>query len=415
MNGDTMKKELTWQHTQYACYMGYITQAIIVNLPALLFVTFRTHYDISLTQLSLLVVLLFVVQIAVDMISAPVVDKIGYRIYSVGSFLLSCTGLVLMSVLPMVMEDTYAALLIAVTVASAGSGMLEVIISPINDSLPRPKDGPGAMSLLHSFYCWGVVAVVLLSTVYFSLFGTENWMYLPVLWAFIPLVGLLAFFKVPLYPLVKEGKAMPLLELLRTPMFWALFLFMICAGASEQAMSQWASLFAETGLGVSKSMGDLMGPCAFAVCMGTARVLFGVYIKWPVHRPLVVCGILCIFCYLLVILSPWPVLSLIGCALCGFSVGVMWPGTYSLASSRMPLGGTAMYALLAMGGDIGCSLGPAAVGAVTDAIMENPVWMNVLGQSGDAVMKVGFAFAIIFPLCLAVGVTMFARRRVKAA
>ena len=375
-----MKKELTWQHTQYACYMGYITQAIIVNLPALLFVTFRTHYDISLTQLSLLVVLLFVVQIAVDMISAPVVDKIGYRIYSVGSFLLSCAGLVLMSVLPMVMDDTYAALLIAVTVASAGSGMLEVIISPINDSLPRPKDGPGAMSLLHSFYCWGVVAVVLLSTVYFSLFGTENWMYLPVLWAFIPLIGLLAFCKVPLYPLVKEGKAMPFLALLRTPMFWALFLFMICAGASEQGMSQWSSYFAEVGLNVNKTLGDLFGPCLFATLMGLSRMVYANFghklnlsrfIRWSL--------VLCVASYLLAVFAPHPVLAFCGCALCGFSVGILWPGVFSIAAEQLPMGGTTMFALLALAGDVGCGSGPAVTGLVGAAqTLKDGLLINML-------------------------------------
>ena len=409
-----MKKEWTWQHTQYGCYIGYITQAIIVNLPALLFVTFRTRYGITLTQLSFLVVLLFVVQILVDMLSAPIVDKVGYRKYTLVGFFCSVAGLILMSVLPLVMGDTYAALLIALTVASTGSGMMEVVISPINESLPRPEWSAGSMSLLHSFYCWGVVAVTLLSTLYFSLLGTENWMYLPLLWSAVPLLGLIMFLKVPLYPLVKEGKAMSMGKLLCTPVFWALFLFMICAGAAEQAMSQWASLFAETGLGVSKAMGDLMGPCAFAVCMGTARVVFGPYSKWPVHKSLIVCALMCIGCYLVVILSPWPVMSLVGCALCGFSVGVMWPGTFSLAAQHIPLGGTAMYALLAMGGDIGCSLGPAAVGAVTDALMKNESMMLLIGESGDALMKMGFLLALIFPLGMALGVAAFVRQRKKA-
>lgn len=409
-----MKKEWNWQHTQYGCYIGYVTQAIIVNLPALLFVTFRTRYGVTLTQLSFLVVLLFAVQIAVDMLSAPIVDKVGYRRYTLAGFVSSVLGLILMSVLPLVMADTYAALLISLTVASVGSGMMEVVISPINESLPRPEKSAGAMSLLHSFYCWGVVAVTLLSTLYFSLFGTENWVYLPLLWALVPFAGLLMFIKVPLYPLVKEGTAMPMLQLLKSPVFWALFLFMICAGASEQAMSQWASLFAETGLGVSKAVGDLMGPCAFALCMGTARVVFGPYIKWPVHKALIFCAVMCIGCYLLVILSPWPVMSLAGCALCGFSVGVMWPGTFSLAAQHLPLGGTAMYALLAMGGDIGCSMGPAAVGAVTDQLMQSEQAMQALGQSGDAVMKMGFLLALLFPLCMALGVALFAKRLKKA-
>lgn len=410
-----MKNKWTWLHTQYGCYVGYITQAIIVNLPSLLFVTFHTRYGISLTQLSFLVVLLFVVQILVDLLSAPIVDKIGYRKYTVFGFFCSVAGLVLMSVLPLLMQDTYAALLIAVTVASTGSGMMEVVISPINESLPRPETGAGSMSLLHSFYCWGVVAVIILSTVYFAVFGMGNWMYLPMLWALVPLVGLVMFLKVPLYPLVKEGTAMPIGRLLKSPTFWAMFLFMIFAGASEQAMSQWASLFAESGLGVTKAVGDLMGPCAFALCMGTARVVFGPYSKWPVHKSLIVCALMCIGCYLTVILSPWPAVSLAGCALCGFSVGVMWPGTYSLAAERIPLGGTAMYALLAMGGDIGCSLGPAAVGAVTDVLSGSEKVMRMVGESGDALMKMGFVLALIFPVGMAYGVWAFIRRQKKTA
>lgn len=409
-----MKRQLTWKDTQIACYIGYVTQAIIINLPALLFVTFRTRYGVTLTQLSFLVVLIFVIQIAVDFLSAPVVDKIGYRPCTLFGLAMSVLGLLLLSLLPKVMANTYAALLIALSVASIGSGMMEVLISPINESLPRPQKDGAAMSLLHSFYCWGVVAVVLLSTAYFAAFGTENWMYLPLLWAAVPLAGLLLFVKAPLYQLTDPEKAMSVGKLFATPVFWLMFLLMVCAGASEQAMSQWASLFAETGLGVSKAVGDLMGPCAFAVLMGTGRVLFGGnIIKWAPHRSLIVCALICIVSYLLVIFSPWPLLSLVGCALCGFAVSYMWPGTFTLSSGRLPYGGTAMFALLAMGGDLGCSLGPAVVGAISDALANSGYAMQLLSGSSDAVMKIGFLLALVFPVTMALGVWLFYRKREK--
>lgn len=396
-----MSRKLTWRDTQKACYLGYISQAVVINLPSLLFVTFQRDYGVSLTELSGLIALLFVVQIIVDFVSAPIVDRVGYRACSVVGFGLCVAGLGLLSVLPRVMRSAYAGLAIAMTVASVGSGLMEVLISPITESLPMEDKG-GAMSLLHSFYCWGLVGVVVLSTGYFAVFGTENWPYLPLLWALVPLTGLVAFLRVPMYQLADAGRTMTMGGILKQPVFWLLFAVMICAGASEQSMCQWASLFAEKGLGVSKTVGDLMGPCAFAAMMGCGRVFFGTGkgSKWPVERALTVCAALCVACYLTAALSPWPGMALAGCAVCGFSVGVMWPGTLTLASGRMPLGGTAMFALLALGGDVGCSAGPALVGLVADALSGG------VAQAADESMRTGFLFALIFPVALMGSVAM---------
>jgi fucose permease len=281
---------------------------------------------------------------------------------------------------------------VAVFINALGGGLLEVIVSPIVEALPTDHKA-AAMSLLHSFYCWGVVGVVILSTLYFNLAGIDNWRWLPLLWALLPLGTVFLFAAVPLKTLIGETeKAIPLRELSVRKLFLFLFLMMICSGASEQAMSQWASLFAEAGLEVSKTLGDILGPCAFAILMGLARVLFGMQKSGRDEERrlsgiLLGAGLLCILSYLVTVFSPWPLLALGGCALCGFSVGVMWPGTISLASRVFPLGGTAMFAILALAGDVGCAAGPGLVGTV----------MN------NATLKTGLLTAVVFPLILAAG------------
>lgn len=388
--------KLTYKTTMISCFVGYIVQAIVNNFVPLLFLTFQNTYDISLDKITLLITFNFGVQLLVDTISTVYIDKIGYRRAIITAHVCSAAGLILLTVLPEII-DPYLGILISVMIYAIGGGIIEVLISPIMESCPTDNKET-AMSLLHSFYCWGHVSVVLLSTLFFQLAGLENWRFMAYVWALIPIANGIIFLKTPIAPLLAEDeKGMSLKELFVNKTFWVLFIMMVCAGASEQGVSQWASAFAEEGLGISKAAGDLAGPMAFAILMGTSRALYGKYgEKMNLDTFMKGSCILCIISYLMVSFSPSPILSLIGCAICGLSVGIMWPGTFSKASASMRTGGTAMFALLALGGDLGCGGGPTLVGMVSNAI-------------GD--MKLGILSAIIFPillvLCLTVGKNCF--------
>ncbi len=376
----------TYKTTIFACFTGYIVQAIVNNFVPLLFITFQNTYHIPLSQITLLVTVNFGVQLLVDFLATFFVDKIGYRISIVAAQLFSAAGLVLLTVLPEVISP-FAGILAGVIVYAVGGGLLEVLVSPIMESCPTDNKEK-AMSLLHSFYCWGHVGVVIVSTAFFGVFGIENWKILACIWAVIPVCNGFVFMKTPIAPLIAEGqKGMSVWELCKSKVFWLFVIMMVCSGASEQAVSQWASAFAELGLGVTKTVGDLAGPLTFAVLMGTARALYGKFgDRINLDRFMTGSTVLCVGSYLLTALSPIPFLSLIGCAVCGFSVGIMWPGTFSKASASLPMGGTAMFALLALAGDLGCSSGPTVVGFVSDVF------------GGD--MKKGILLAIIFPVVL---------------
>lgn len=360
--------KLTYKHTVYACFTGYIVQAIINNFAPLLFLTFQTMYDIPLSKITLLITLNFSVQLITDLICPLFIDKIGYKISAVLAHILSAFGLILLAVLPSFFPDPSAGLYIAVIVYAVGGGLLEVLISPIVEASPTDNKEK-AMSLLHSFYCWGHVGVVLISTLFFVLFGTHNWMYLALFWALIPLANTFFFLKVPINHIIAEGeRGLTLKELFKTKAFWLFMVLMVCAGASEQGVSQWASVFAERGLGVSKTAGDLAGPTLFALMMGLSRLFYGKYgDKINLGRFMKLSIILCIGSYLLISLSPFPVLGFIGCALCGLSVGILWPGTFSSAAKAIKNGGTSMFAFLALAGDLGCGGGPTLVGLVSSA------------------------------------------------
>lgn len=360
--------KLTYKHTVYACFTGYIVQAIINNFAPLLFLTFQTMYDIPLSKITLLITLNFSVQLITDLICPLFIDKIGYKISAALAHILSALGLILLAVLPSFFPDPSAGLYIAVIVYAVGGGLLEVLISPIVEASPTDNKEK-AMSLLHSFYCWGHVGVVLISTLFFVLFGTHNWMYLALFWALIPLANTFFFLKVPVNHIIAEGeRGLTLKELFKTKAFWLFMVLMVCAGASEQGVSQWASVFAERGLGVSKTAGDLAGPTLFALMMGLSRLFYGKYgDKINLGRFMKLSIILCIGSYLLISLSPFPVLGFIGCALCGLSVGILWPGTFSSAAKAIKNGGTSMFAFLALAGDLGCGGGPTLVGLVSSA------------------------------------------------
>ena len=388
----------SYKRTMYACFVGYIVQAIVNNFVPLLFVTFQKTYQIPLSKITLLITINFIIQLLIDLLSAGFVDRIGYKASVTIAHICSAVGLLALTLLPELTADPFAGILIAVAIYAVGGGLLEVLISPIMESCPTDNKEK-AMSLLHSFYCWGHVAVVLISTCFFKIFGIENWKILACVWAIIPIVNGLIFTKAPIAPLVEEGETgMTILDLCREKMFWILLLMMVCAGASEQAVSQWASTFAEKGLGVSKSIGDLAGPMAFAILMGSARAFYGKFgDKIDLDKFMVGSGLLCIGSYLLISLSPLPQLSLLGCAICGLSVGIMWPGSFSKASAVMRNGGTAMFALLALGGDLGCSGGPTLVGYVSSMFSED--------------LKRGILAAIVFPVLLIAGTVLSGKKR----
>lgn len=378
--------KFTYKSTMLACFVGYITQAIVNNFAPLLFITFQNSYSIPLSQITLLVTINFGVQLLVDLFSAKFVDKIGYRTSIVLAHVFAAAGLILLTILPNIMPP-FAGILTAVVIYAIGGGIIEVLISPIMESCPSDSKEQ-AMSLLHSFYCWGHVGVVLLSTLFFQLAGIQNWHVLAWIWAIVPIVNTFVFAKTPIAPLVPEGETgMSMKELFVNKTFWLLLVMMVCAGASEQAVSQWASAFAEQGLHLSKSMGDLAGPMMFAVLMGLSRAIYGKYgDRIPLDKFMIGSGMLCVTSYLLISLSPSPVLSLVGCGLCGLSVGIMWPGTFSKATVALRNGGTAMFALLALGGDLGCSGGPTLVGMISNAAGGN--------------MKLGVLTAVVFPVLL---------------
>ena len=385
---------LQYKHTVRACFVGYVVQAIVNNFAPLLFLTFQAQYGIPLSQITVLITVNFALQLIVDFVSAFFIDKIGYRVSIVAAHAFAAAGLVLMTVLPEIMPSPFAGLLIAVMCYAVGGGLLEVLVSPIVEACPTDNKEQ-AMSLLHSFYCWGSVAVVGLSTLFFALFGTRSWRYLALMWAAVPLTNAFVFSKVPIAPLIEDGeKGLSIKELFKNKMFWIFMLLMLCSGASEQAVSQWASTFAERGLGVSKTIGDLTGPMLFSVLMGLSRLIYGKFGgRIKLDSIMLGSGVLCIISYLIITLTDSSVLGLCGVALCGLSVGIMWPGTFSKASASIKGGGTAMFALLALCGDLGCSGGPTFAGMMASRFGDN--------------LKIGMLCAIVFPAVLSLIVLIF--------
>ena len=391
-----MAAQTNYRRTLIACYLGFVTQAICANFAPLLFLTFRETYDLTLEQIALIPTLFFFTQLVVDFACAKFVDRIGYRVSVVASEAFSAAGLIGLAFLPDRMPSPFVGILICVILYAMGSGLIEVLVSPIVEACPFDNK-EGVMSLVHSFYCWGSVTVILFSTLFFAIFGIDAWRMLTCIWAIIPLYNLFNFAVCPIEHLVEEGEGMTISALIRTPLFWLLALLMVCSGASELSMSQWASAFTESALGVSKMVGDLAGPCLFAVLMGISRVFYSRRsVRMNLERYMIACGVLCLGCYLLSALAPSPLLGLIGCAVTGLSVGVMWPGTLSISSRACPKGGTAMFALLALSGDMGGTLGPLLVG-------ECSAW------AGDN-LRMGILAGILFPTLMIVGLIAMQRK-----
>lgn len=387
-----------YNKTMIACFVGYIVQAIVNNFTPLLFLFFQKSYHIPISQITLLVTFNFGVQLLVDLLSVRFVDKIGYRISMIMAHVLAAAGLLLLTILPEILPVPFIGILIAVMIYAIGGGLLEVLVSPVVEACPSDNKET-AMSLLHSFYCWGHAAVVLISTLFFYVVGIEHWRILAIIWAVIPIGNALVFTKVPIASLLEDGETgLGLKALFQLKIFWILLIMMICAGASEQAVSQWASAFAEQGLGISKAAGDLAGPMTFAVLMGLARLFYGQYGDRINLECFMICStVLCVLSYLGISLFSVPLLNLICCAVCGLSVGIMWPGTFSKASATLPKGGTAMFALLALGGDVGCAGGPTLVGMVSGALEDN--------------LKMGILAGIIFPIMLLIGIILCKRQK----
>ncbi len=382
-------KQKNYKKTLIACYLGFVTQAISANFAPLLFLTFKNTYGISFEKIALIPVVFYLTQLIVDLAATKFADKIGYRTCVVVSQLVSSLGLILMAILPEMLPVPFAGLLIAVVFYAIGSGLVEVLLSPIVEACPF-ENKEGMMSLLHSFYCWGAMGVILGSTLFFALFGTQNWKILTIIWALIPLFNTFNFINCPIEKLTDDGKTMSIRQLLGVPAFWLMIILMICAGGSEATMSQWTSAFTESALGVSKTVGDLAGPCLFAMFMGITRMVYGkMGEKLDLTKTMLLCAALCAVCYLLASLSASSVIGLAGCALCGLAVGIMWPGTISISSQKCPGGGTAMFAFLALAGDLGATVSPALVGRFAELTGGN--------------LKMGLLVATVFPVILTLG------------
>ena len=379
--------KFNYKTTMYACFTGYIVQAIVNSFVPLLFVTFQKSYNIPLSKITLLITVNFAIQLIIDMLSAGFIDRIGYRASVIIAHICAVMGLGMLTFLPEMFEDHFIGIIISVVIYAIGGGLIEVLISPIIEACPTDNK-ESTMSLLHSFYCWGCTGVVLVSTIFFKIFGIENWKILTLILLIIPVVNIILFAKVPIYSLHEEGECgFTMRELFREKIFWILMLMMLCAGASEQAVSQWASTFAEQGLGVSKALGDLIGPMLFSVLMGISRLIYGRYgERMDLDRFMRYSTILCIISYMCISLIRVPIIELIACGICGFSVGIMWPGTFSKASASIRRGGTVMFAMLALAGDLGCSGGPTLVGMVSSALDNN--------------LRIGILTGIIFPIIL---------------
>lgn len=388
-----------YNKTLIACYMGFITQAIAANFAPLLFLTFNKDYGVPLGKIALIPAVFFITQLIVDIICAQVVDKIGYRKCIVTSCLCSAAGLILLAFLPDLFSEPFVGIIISVVVYAIGSGLVEVLGSPIVEACPFDHK-EAVMSLLHSFYCWGSVGVIIISTLFFKFFGMGNWKVLACIWAVVPLFNIYNFATCPIEQPNGGEKGMGLVALFKLPLFWIAIILMVCAGASELSMAQWASAFTESALGLSKNIGDLAGPCMFAVTMGISRAFFGKFgPKISLTRFMIFSGLLCLASYLLASLSSLPWFGLLGCILCGFSVGIMWPGTISICSPRIPKGGTALFAMLAMSGDLGGAAGPALVGNISQIFGDN--------------LKAGLLAGTIFPVVLIVMILLIPRGKVE--
>lgn len=381
--------------------MCFIIQALIINFPPILFLHFSTTYGIPLSKITFLVIINFACQFCLDMLSAIFAKHLSYKVMIVASNILAALGLASYAFLPEILPNAYLGLVIATLISAMGSGLIEVIANPIMQSCPKPKKN-FSMGFLHSFYCWGALGVVLISTLLLLWTGMGSWKLLALLWALIPAVNTVIFLVSPMnQPSAELEETSSLSKLVKTKMFWLFIFIMILGGACEQAMAQWASAFAETVLTEinivpesAKLFGDLLGPCFFALTMALSRMIYPkVCEKYDLRRVMILSSILCAICYAVAAITQNPFVSLIGCGVCGFSVGIMWPGTLDLAGKTCTFVGTALFAMLSLAGDLGCLTGPALIGFTAD----------ILGGN----LKAGMTAAILLPSLLTVILLLF--------
>jgi len=395
--------KFTYKSTLAASYIGYVCQSMVVNLSPLLFYTFQKVYGITISQIATLMTINFVVQLLVDALSIKFVNIIGLKRGAVIAHIFCAIGIAGLSVFVRIFSDKFLALVIATIIAAIGGGLTEVLISPIVEALPTQQKS-ASMSILHSFYCWGQVIVVLLTTAFFAAFGNENWAYIPVLWAIVPFVNIFLFSLVPVRQLPGDGK-FQIKKMFSAKLFIAFVILMLCTGAAEMSISQWVSYFAEAGLKVSNAVGNLLGACLFAVLMGTARVVYALNgKKIDLVKSLMLSSMLCVMCYIVAAVCQNPIISLIGCAVCGFSVGIMWPGVLSLSASCFPMAGAPMFAVLALAGDIGCSLGPWGDRRVSDLVTKTGSISSFFKvhaiASVEFGIKLGLLVISVFPIMM---------------
>ena len=377
--------EIRYKRTMHCCFTAYVIQAIVNTYVPLLFVTFQREFQISLQKITFLITLNFCTQLLIDFLSAFFVDYIGYKVAVCIAHIMCAIGFFCLAVLPYHLQDPFFGIAVGIFLYAIGGGLIEVLISPIIENIPS-KNKEKTMSMLHSFFNWGQVAVVLFSTVFFMIAGRSKWGILTLIWAVLPVVNCIRFVKAPIVVFNQEEKV-PLKSLVSKRLFWLFFLMMVCAGASEQTICQWASTFAEEGLRISKSAGDLVGTMTFALLMGLSRFYYGTKgNRIDLGKFMEISAFFCIVSYGMASFFSSKLLNLFGCALSGFTIGIMWPGTFSLASVGVPGGGTAMFAWLALGGDIGCAAGPTVAGLVSNVYKGN--------------LKTGIAVAIVFPLTM---------------
>ncbi len=391
----TQTTENKYKKTVYACFLGYGIQAVVNNFVPLLLLTFQEELGLPFSELTVLITANFLFQLLTDLISPAFIDRIGYRASMLIAHACCALGLFMLTCMPQFFPDPFYGLLMAVLFYAIGGGLLEVLVSPVVEACPTDNKET-AMSMLHSFYCWGFAAVVLGSTLFFYLFGTARWRVLCLLWALAPVINFIAFTRVPIAPLIKEGEhGLRAKALLKSPLFWVLTVMMLCAGASEQAVAQWASAFAESALLVDKTTGDLCGPLFFTLMMGLSRFVYGKKgSSLPLFTCMGLCALLCVLSYQLIAMSQSSSVGLLGCGLAGLAVGIFWPGTFSLGAAGLKNGGTLMFALFALAGDMGCAAGPALTGFMTSL------------NGGN--LKAGIGFAVIFPVLMLISLMTLA-------
>lgn len=381
-----MKSKYTM--TKIACYVGYVVQAVVNNFLPILFIALQNIYGLSYEQLARIILFNFLTQMVTDFITPKILAIIGYRKAAMLAHISASAGLVFLGILPKIMESTYFAIIISMVITAFGSGLIEVILSPMVDMLPTSNKA-GSMSILHSFYCWGQAFTIIATTVMVMFFGFEGWANIPIIWAVIPFVNIFSFSFVPIIEPEKDQKTASLKQLFQNKSFILFLIMMLCSGAAEITMAQWASMFAQQSLGVSKAVGDLAGPCAFAIFMGAGRIWYAnVSHKVSFRKTVIVLSVLCAICYIVVGLCDIPSVALVCCALCGFTVSIFWPGTYAEGSNTFKNGGPVMFSAFAMLGDIGCSLGPWLSGVVADGYGLN--W--------------GFVASAIFPVLMIISI-----------